>query len=71
MMAIIAFILLIISLSKLLLVISSNNQLEVKELVHNIPILVNIPPPILLASIITIDGFISLICSLFILTIIL
>lgn len=67
-MTIIAFILLIISLSKLSLVISSNNQLEIKELVYNTPILVNIPPG-LLTAIITADGLIGLICSLFLLTV--
>ena len=69
-MAIIAFILLIISLSKLFLVISLNNKLEIKELVYNTPILVNIPPGFLTA-IITADGLIGLICSLFLLTVVL
>ena len=67
-MAIIAFILLIISLSKLSLVISSDNQLEIKELVYNTPILVNTLPE-LLTAIITADGLIGLICSLFLLTV--
>ena len=67
-MAIIAFILLIISLSKLFLVISLNNKLEIKELVYNTPILVNTLPE-LLTAIITVDGLIGLICSLFLLTV--
>lgn len=67
-MAIIAFILLIISLSKLFLVISLNNKLEIKELVYNTPILVNTLPE-LLTAIITADGLIGLICSLFLLTV--
>ena len=67
-MAIIAFILLIISLSKLFLVISLNNKLEIKELVYNTPILVNTLPE-LLTGIITVDGLIGLICSLFLLTV--
>ena len=66
-MTIIDFILLIISLSKLSLVISSNNQLEMKELVYNTPILVNIPPG-LLTAIITADGLVGLLCSLLIIT---
>lgn len=66
-MTIIAFILLIISLSKLSLVISSNNQLEMRELVYNTPILVNIPPG-LLTTIITADGLVGLLCSLLIIT---
>ena len=69
-MAIIAFILLIISLSKLFLVISLNNKLEIKELVYNTPILVNTLPE-LLTAIITADGLIGLICSLFLLTVVL
>ena len=69
-MAIIAFILLIISLSKLFLVISLNNKLEIKELVYNTPILVNTLPE-LLTAIITVDGLIGLICSLFLLTVVL
>lgn len=67
-MAIIAFLLLIISLSKLFLVISSNNKVEVKELVNETPILVDVPPRTL-AVIITVDGLIGLICSLFLLTV--
>ena len=67
-MAIIAFILLIISLSKLFLVISLNNKLEIKELVYNTPILVNTLPE-LLTAIITVDGLIGLTCSLFLLTV--
>lgn len=69
-MAIIAFILLVISLSKLFLVISSNNQLEVKELVYNTPVLVNAPPG-LAGAILTANGLIGLICSVFLLTVIL
>ena len=69
-MTIIAFILLIISLSKLFLVISLNNKLEIKELVYNTPILVNTLPE-LLTAIITADGLIGLICSLFLLTVVL
>ena len=68
MMAIIAFILLIISLSKLLLVVYFNNQLEVRELIYNTPILVNTSPRLLYA-IITADGLVGLICSLFLLTV--
>lgn len=67
-MAIIAFLLLIISLSKLFLVVSSNNKMEVKELINETPILVDIPPGIL-SAIITADGLIGLICSLFLLTV--
>ena len=67
-MAIITFLLLIISLSKLSLVVSLNNKLEIKELVYNTPILVNILPE-LLTAIITVDGLIGLICSLFLLTV--
>ena len=69
-MAIIAFILLIISLSKLLLVVYFNNQLEVRELIYNTPILVNTSPR-LLHAIITADGLVGLICSLFLLTVVL
>ena len=67
-MAIITFLLLIISLSKLSLVVFLNNKLEIKELVYNIPILVNTLPE-LLTAIITVDGLIGLICSLFLLTV--
>lgn len=67
-MAIIAFLLLIISLSKLFLVVSSNNKMEVKELINDTPILVDVPPGTL-AAIITADGLIGLICSLFLLTV--
>ena len=67
-MAIIAFLLLIISLSKLFLVVSSNNKMEVRELVNDIPILVNVPPGTL-SAIITADGLVGLICSLFLLTV--
>lgn len=67
-MAIIAFLLLIISLSKLFLVVSSNNKMEVRELVNDIPILVNVPP-VTLSAIITADGLVGLICSLFLLTV--
>lgn len=67
-MAIIAFLLLIISLSKLFLVVSSNNKMEVRELVNDIPILVDVPPGTL-SAIITADGLIGLICSLFLLTV--
>ena len=69
-MAIIAFLLLIISLSKLFLVVSSNNKMEVRELVNDIPILVNVPPGTL-SAIITADGLVGLICSLFLLTVVL
>ena len=67
-MAIIAFLLLIISLSKLFLVVSSNNKMEVRELVNDTPILVDVPPGTL-SAIITADGLIGLICSLFLLTV--
>lgn len=67
-MAIIAFLLLIISLSKLFLVVSSNNKMEVRELVNDIPILVDVPPGTL-SAIITADGLVGLICSLFLLTV--
>lgn len=67
-MAIIAFLLLIISLSKLFLVVSSNNKMEVKELINETPILVDVPPGTL-PAIITADGLIGLICSLFLLTV--
>lgn len=67
-MAIIAFLLLIISLSKLFLVVSSNNKMEVKELINDIPILVDVPPGTL-SAIITADGLVGLICSLFLLTV--
>ena len=67
-MAIIAFLLLIISLSKLFLVVSSNNKMEVRELVNDTPILVDVPPRTL-SAIITADGLIGLICSLFLLTV--
>ena len=68
MMAIIAFILLIISLSKILLLVYFNNQLEVRELIYNTPILANTLPE-LLTAIITADGLVGLICSLFLLTV--
>lgn len=67
-MAIIAFLLLIISLSKLFLVVSSNNKMEVRELVNDIPIFVDVPPGTL-SAIITADGLVGLICSLFLLTV--
>lgn len=67
-MAIIAFLLLIISLSKLFLVVSSNNKMEVKKLINETPILVDVPPGTL-SAIITADGLIGLICSLFLLTV--
>lgn len=67
-MAIIAFLLLIISLNKLFLVVSSNNKMEVKELINETPILVDVSPGTL-AAIITADGLIGLICSLFLLTV--
>ena len=66
-MPFIAFALLIISLIKLILIASFNNNLEIKELIYNTPISVN-TPPILIYALITIDGLIGLICSVYLLT---
>ena len=63
-MYILAFILLIVSVLKLILA-TSTNKMEMKELIYNSPMLVNLPPGTL-SAIITIDGLIELLCSLFI-----
>lgn len=64
-MYILGFFLLISSITKLLLVASST-RMEVKELAYRTPILVNIPPR-MFTGIVSVDGLIGLICSLFIL----
>lgn len=64
-MYVLALLLLIVSLSKLLLAMSSN-KMEMKELVYNSPVFVNIPPGTL-SAIITLDGLLGLMCSLFLL----
>ena len=64
-MYVLAFLLLIVSLSKLLLAMSSN-KMEIKELVYNSPVFVNVPPGTI-SAIITIDGLLGLMCSLFLL----
>lgn len=64
-MYVLAFLLLIVSLSKLLLAMSSN-KMEMKELVYNSPVFVNVPPGTV-SAIITIDGLLGLMCSLFLL----
>lgn len=64
-MYVLAFLLLIVSLSKLFLAMSSN-KMEMKELVYNSPVFVNVPPGTI-SAIITIDGLLELICSLFLL----
>ena len=56
-MKILALLLLIIGVTKLYLVTVSN-QMEVKELVYNIPILVNVSPEAMKA-LLTADGLIS------------
>lgn len=56
-MKIIALLLLIIGVTKLYLVIVSN-KMEVKELVYNVPVLVNISPDVMKA-LLTADGLIS------------
>lgn len=56
-MKILALLLLIIGVTKLYLVTVSN-KMEVKELVYNIPILVNVSPETMKA-LLTIDGLIS------------
>lgn len=64
-MYILGFFLLISSITKLLLVFSSA-KMEVKELAYRTSILVNVPSGTF-AGIVSIDGIIGLICSLFIL----
>ena len=56
-MEILALLLLIIGITKLYLVTVSN-KMEVKELVYNIPILVNVSPEAMKA-LLTVDGLIS------------
>lgn len=56
-MKILALLLLIIGVTKLYLVTVSN-KMEVKELVYNIPILVNVSPETMKA-LLTVDGLIS------------
>lgn len=56
-MEILALLLLIIGVTKLYLVTVSN-KMEVKELVYNIPILVNVSPETMKA-LLTVDGLIS------------
>ena len=56
-MKILALLLLIIGITKLYLVTVSN-EMEVKELVYNIPILVNVSPEAMKA-LLTADGLIS------------
>lgn len=67
-MFILAFLLLIISLSKLFLAISLSNQVEVKKLIDNLSIPIDTLSISILAIIVA-DGLIGLICSLFILVI--
>lgn len=64
-MYILAFLLLIVSLSKLLLAMFFN-KMEIKKLVYNSPVFVNVPPGTL-SAIITLDGLLGFICSLFLL----
>lgn len=56
-MKILALLLLILGLSKLCLVTISNNM-EVKELIYRVPILVNAPPDAMKALLV-IDGLLS------------
>lgn len=64
-MHIFGFLLLIISLTKLLLAVSSN-KMEMKELAYHNPVWAHMPPG-LIASIIIADGLIGLVCSLILL----
>lgn len=69
-MAILAFILLLISIAKLLLVLSCRNTLEVKRLIDETSLKVDTPPN-LLTAILTADGLVGLFCSLYLLTVVL
>lgn len=64
-MHIFGFILLIVSLTKLLLAASSN-KMEMKELAYHNPVWAHTPPG-LVATMIVADGLIGLVCSLILL----
>lgn len=66
-MYILAFILLIIGLSKLFLAFSTH-KVEMKELLYQSPVVSNVPPGILVA-LVTFDGLVETLLGLFILVI--
>ena len=69
-MAILAFALLLISITKILLVICCKNKLEIKRIIDSHSIIVDSPPG-MLAALLTIDGLIGLFCSIYLLTVVL
>lgn len=69
-MAILAFILLLISITKLLLVVSCKNTLQVKKLSDGSSLNVDVYPNTF-PALLTADGLVGLFCSIYLLTVVL